>query len=117
NLELLRSAMHKHHLFDDISPDLMQGMVVLMWKANIPSGHKIISQGEAGDRFYVVEQGSFQVRRYDPGFSNGEVETIVATCPKGTIFGVSSLMNRSPRNASVVAAEDSVVWVVTRNAY
>jgi CRP-like cAMP-binding protein len=64
-----------------------------------PQGTTIIRQGEAGDAFYVMLDGSAVVRRN--GRKVGELRA-------GDYFGELALLDPAPRNADVVAASPSV---------
>jgi CRP-like cAMP-binding protein len=73
------------------------GLEMLAGKATtveFPSGHVIARQGEIGTGFFVVVDGSVRVVR------DGDV---VAKLGPGDFFGELSILDRMPRNASVVA--------------
>lgn len=108
NISLFSAAVRRHGLFDHIDDDSVGGFVELMWRETCNSGDAIIKEGEAGDRFFLIEQGGFEVKKSNK---------TVATMSSGMIVGVSAMMNRSPRNATVIATKPSTVWVVNRNAY
>ena len=57
-------------------------------------GHDIVTEGEAGDGFYVITSGSATVRR-------GGKE--VATLEVGDYFGELSLFDPAPRSATITA--------------
>jgi len=74
------------------------GLAMLAGKATtveFPAGHVIARQGEIGTGFFVVVEGGVRVVR------DGEV---VAQLGPGDFFGELSILDRMPRNASVVAA-------------
>ena len=73
------------------------GLVGLADKAtavDFPTGHVIARQGEIGTGFFVVIDGSVRVVR------DGNV---VAHLGPGEFFGELSVLDRMPRNASVIA--------------
>ncbi len=61
-------------------------------KLTVGAGQRIISTGEPGNGFYLVEEGAARVQR------NG---TTVAQLPAGAFFGEESLLSRRCRNADV----------------
>jgi MFS family permease len=63
----------------------------------VPVGEVVFSQGDVGDRYYVIESGEVEV------VGNGQV---VATLGAGEGFGEIALLRRSRRTATVVARSD-----------
>ncbi len=76
-------------------------------------GERIVTQGEAGDSFFVVQSGQAAVRIED---SSGAPQT-VATLGPGAYFGVMSLLTGAPRSATVVADGDVVVLRLSKEAF
>lgn len=63
----------------------------------VPAGAAVFTQGEVGDRYYVIETGEADV------VGDGRV---VATLGPGEGFGEIALLRRTRRTASVVASSD-----------
>ena len=61
-------------------------------------GDEIVRQGDAGDRFYIVVEGSVEVVRETSGTT-----TRLAVLGPGDYFGELALLNRAPRSATVRA--------------
>jgi MFS family permease len=74
----------------------------------IPTGTEIVRQGEYGDRFFVIESGSFEV------LVDGRV---VRTLSPAASFGEIALLHARPRTATVRAAEDAVVATIDGEAF
>lgn len=71
---------------------------------------QVIEQGAAGDYFYVVEKGTFDVYVHKSGTLQPGPDGLgdkVATLGEGRSFGELALMYNHPRNASIVSAEPS----------
>ncbi len=64
---------------------------------DLAGGAELIAQGNAGDAFYVLLEGSAVVRR------NGRK---VGSLGPGDYFGELALLDPAPRNADVVAVTD-----------
>jgi MFS family permease len=74
----------------------------------VPSGKRIIGQGDTGDRFYVISEGQFEVTR------DGRR---VATLGPGDYFGEIALLRDTPRIATVIALADSEVFILERGEF
>src|SRR5262249_40308637 len=60
----------------------------------VPEGARIVSQGDAGDAFFVLLEGSAVVKRND-----NKVGELLA----GDYFGELAVLDPAPRNADVIA--------------
>ena len=83
-------------LFRGIDADGLAALAEKAAQVDFPAGHVIARQGEIGTGFFVVISGRVRVVR------DGAT---VATLGGGEFFGELSVLDRMPRNASVVAAE------------
>lgn len=80
-------------LFRGIDAPGLAGLADLATSVDFPAGHVIARQGEIGTGFFVVIEGSVRVVR------DG---TVVARLGAGEFFGELSVLDRMPRNASVI---------------
>lgn len=81
-------------LFKGIDGTGLAGLADVATPVDFPAGHVIARQGEIGTGFFVVISGAVRVVR------DGE---LVARLGAGEFFGELSILDRMPRNASVVA--------------
>ena len=118
-LSRLRSSVSNNFLFshlDDESSNLVLGALV---EKIIPAKDiKVISQGDAGDYFYVVEKGSFDIYINPSGHvlpgPEGMGNKVNSIGPGGS-FGELALMYNAPRAATVVSTEkESTLWALDR---
>ncbi|KFY59740.1 hypothetical protein V496_05556 [Pseudogymnoascus sp. VKM F-4515 (FW-2607)] len=75
-----------------------------------PAGTKIISEGDAGEAFYLLEDG--EASAYKKG-----VEMPVKNYRKGDFFGELALLNDAPRAASVVCVTDVKVATLGKDGF
>ena len=83
-------------LFRGIEAAGLAGLADVATSVDFPAGHVIARQGDIGMGFFVVIDGMVRVVR------DGEV---VARLGAGEFFGELSVLDRMPRNASVIAEE------------
>ncbi|MBI2780504.1 MAG: cyclic nucleotide-binding domain-containing protein [Chloroflexi bacterium] len=81
-------------LFKGIDATGLAGLADVATPVDFPPGHVIARQGDIGTGFFVVISGSVRVVR------DGE---LVARLGPGEFFGELSILDRMPRNASVLA--------------
>lgn len=73
-----------------------------------PAGTELIRQGDVGDRFYIVDAGSFEI------LHDG---TRIDTTGAGGYFGEIALLHDVPRTATVRAIADGAVWALDQEEF
>jgi cAMP-dependent protein kinase regulator len=68
--------------------------------ASVSAGNSIIVQGEAGDLFYIIEDGKAIATKI---FENQAKPVKVKDYAKGSFFGELALISNEPRQASITA--------------
>jgi NTE family protein len=80
---------------------------------DVASGQAVLRQGEVGDALFVIANGRFEVRqRHADG-----TEDVIDTIGRGDIFGEMQLVLGGVASASVVAAEQALVYRLQRQAF
>lgn len=79
-----------------------------MLKEKYAAGSTIFSQGDAGDKFYLVYSGVVSVVR------DGQV---LADLSDGKFFGETALINKDPRNATIIAKSDVEVLSLSDDVF
>ncbi|MCH6575489.1 MAG: cyclic nucleotide-binding domain-containing protein [Bacteroidetes bacterium] len=92
---LLKSPMFKNIPFEDI-----QKIFMLFEKIEVAKNDTIIKQGEAGDYYYIIEEGRFRVSRK---IKNQKKKFKLADLESGAGFGEEALIGNVARNATVTA--------------
>lgn len=78
----------------------------------VQAGDTVFSEGDTGDRAYVVQDGLIEIVKE----VNGE-QVVLGTIEKGGIFGEMALIDNQPRMASARAATMATVIVVGRDVF
>ncbi|WP_428264229.1 cyclic nucleotide-binding domain-containing protein [Haliangium sp.] len=73
-------------------------------------GARIFSEGDAGDKFYLILSGSVRISRFMPGMG----EEALAVLREGAYFGEMSLIDEAPRSAAALAHERCQLFVIDR---
>ncbi|POS86454.1 hypothetical protein EPUL_001706, partial [Erysiphe pulchra] len=118
-LERLKKSILGNFLFSHLDDEQCNQVLGALMEKPIPvKGIKVISQGDQGDYFYVVENGSFDVYVNSAGSTQpgpGGLGNKVATIEPGGSFGELALMYNAPRAATVVSAESAcTLWALDR---
>jgi len=78
------------------------------------AGEYIIKQGDAGDKFYFIEDGTAEATKLLKGKDQPE---IVYSYKEGDYFGELALLKDEPRAANVVATSDITLLALDRDAF
>jgi len=114
----LRTAVAANFLFTHLDDDQSDQVLGALQERKIPAKDvTVITQGDVGDYFYVVESGSFDIYvnasgKREPG-ADGLGKRVGAS-PSGSSFGELALMYNAPRAASVVSTGPSILWQLDR---
>ena len=107
--EIIANALLSHFLFSRLPDTEIITLVDAMERFEVKKGQLAIEQGAVGDYFYIVEEGSFDIRVNDE--SVGVVDEVCAA------FGELALMHNSPRAATLEATSDAILWGLDRNTF
>ncbi|KAI0455043.1 cyclic nucleotide-binding-like protein [Xylaria acuta] len=115
----LQKAIEGNFLFSHLDDEQTAQILGALQEKPIPAKDiKVVTQGDAGDYFYVVEKGSFDVHVNDSGALQPGPDGIgkkVGSVQAGGSFGELALMYNAPRAATVVSAEQAcTLWALDR---
>jgi MFS family permease len=113
-------------LFAGVQATTLQAIAGRMVPLQVAAGEVVIREGDAADRFYVIETGTFEVTRLSPAPATepgGPASAPAApakeaaapatehlrTMGPGEVFGEIGLLRGVPRTATVTAATDGAV--------
>lgn len=109
-LEGLRSIPY----FAGISDNALENLAACAVKKHYPKNSVIINEGDDGGSLFIILSG--KVQAYLSSESSGRTVTL-STQENGSFFGELSLLDGSPRSASVVTLEPTVCCLIPRNAF
>jgi Na+/melibiose symporter-like transporter len=103
-IQLLRSIP----LFAALPAPSIEGLARELVAVHVPAGTRVITEGDSGDRYYAVADGSLE-------FSRGKSQ--VGTVARGQGFGEIALVRDVPRQASVTAITDSLLYSLEKDPF
>ena len=106
--KFLDGVLGENFIFSDLSRKQRKMLVQAMQKQTARKGETIITQGDVGDFFYILEVGKINF------VADGKD---VGSCGKGASFGELALLYDCPRAATCIAGEDSVLWKVDQGTF
>lgn len=121
----IADAIKASILFRNVTDEQRELIYSCMESIPVEAGTWVIRQGTVGDRFYIVDDGLFEVRIVPDGEEDltGEGGHIVHQYEGSRAkhahpsFGELALMHSAPRSASIVAKTDGHVWALHRAAF
>lgn len=104
----LASSLSTNFLFKQLDDASKKTVISALQKKTFNKGDNIITQGDQGDFFYIIESGNvdYIVNSNHSGSSS-----------VGSSFGELALMYNSPRAATVVASSEVVTWALDRSTF
>ena len=94
-------------VFSTMSPSTLTTMVEKMMCERYVTGATIIHQGDEGDKFYLIHQGTVEVLADD-----GVSRRLINTLGPGDFFGEMALLSGEPRSATVQAKQDVELYAL-----
>jgi CRP-like cAMP-binding protein len=95
-------------MFASCTPEQLDRLAELGDAIAVPDGGAIVSEGDAGESFFVLTSGQVRIAR-------GGRE--VATLDAGDYFGELALFDPAPRNATVTAIGQVSLVAMSREAF
>jgi cGMP-dependent protein kinase len=106
--QLILSAIDQNYIFASLNAEDRGEVVISMETIQISPGENIVTQGQDGDYFYIIESGTMTVL-----VDNKPVATLNA----GQSFGELALLYNSPRQATVRADSSASLFSLDRETY
>lgn len=97
-------------LFSDLSKNAFIQLMEQMKMRSVGPDEVIIREGDVDDSMFIISSGRVKVTR--AGETGADM--ILAHLGEGAFFGEMALLSEAPRMASVIAVEDTTLFVVSR---
>lgn len=98
-------ALMQAPLFSALDAEAATALRASMVELRVPRGDAIFTEGEPGDRMYVILDGKVKLGQT----STDGRESLLAVLGPGEVFGELSLFDPGPRTATATAVTDVVV--------
>lgn len=107
----VEDLLRRVNLFRGLNDDQIARMARITKPESYARRAVIFAQHSAGDKMYVVGEGAVEVRIAD---ADGSVQSAL-NLGAGQVFGEMALLDRGPRSASVLAAQDDTIVYAIRD--
>ena len=97
-------------VFSMVAPAQLQALFAAFEPVSFRADEAVIREGDAGDYFYVVQQGTCIVTR-------AGVPDALATLKAGDTFGEDALISGAARNATITMVTDGVLRRLDKDAF
>ena len=108
NVEFLKQIP----LFADLRAEDIQRLIEMSETIAIPTGVWLMHEGEPGDALYVILEGEVEISK-----RSGQQTILLSVRGAGTMLGELSLLEDTPRTASVCAREDVQLMKIGRETF
>jgi Cyclic nucleotide-binding domain len=103
-IQLLRSIS----IFEALPAPSLEGMARELEPVTVPSGAAVITEGDYGDCYYAVAEGELAITREN---------RVVQVVSRGDGFGEIALIRDVPRQASVTAVTDALLYSLHKDLF
>ncbi|EPR60602.1 cAMP-dependent protein kinase regulatory subunit [Toxoplasma gondii ME49] len=112
--ERITKVIESSFLFSSLDIEDLETVINAFQEVSVKKGTVIIRQGDDGDRLYLIETGEVDVMKKFPGEKENK---FLCKMHPGDAFGELALMYNAPRAATVIAADDMLLWALDRDSF
>ncbi|HET7703504.1 MAG TPA: MFS transporter [Candidatus Limnocylindrales bacterium] len=113
--EAILARVAKLPLFTGVGSSALERALARLVETPVAAGTAVVTQGDAADRFYIIESGRFTVSQTDAD-PDGRRHVLRRLGPDD-VFGELGLLTGAPRSATVTADTDGVVLALDRGDF
>ena len=96
--------------FSQLSKDKLTQIAQIAQLERFKYGDKLFSEGDAGDKFYIVVEGKIRIGRSIVGMGEEALDILDA----GQYFGELALIDEGPRSADAIVHQSCVLLSITQ---
>ena len=111
----IEKVIMQHLLFKDLDAETRHVLILSMTERSVLADERVITQGEDGDFFYIVDSGTLDCFVAPPGMSPPGNK--VMQYGPGTTFGELALMYNTPRAATIMGSTDCELFAIERDVF
>jgi len=111
-IDPVRLRLLDQEIFAGLPPARIESAARQLVAVPVEAGDVIVRQGDAADRFYVIDAGTVRVTQERDG-----VETELRELGPGAFFGEIGLLRNVPRTATVTATTPGVLYALDAGAF
>ncbi len=105
----------KHFLlFSNLSPDQLTYIIKYMDSLELKAGEILFKEGDAGDFMCIVLDGALEIIKEDTWKDQADV---IATLGQGNSVGEMSLIEHTPRSATVRAVSNTHLTILSQGVF
>jgi len=108
------TKMLQSELFARLPMANIQQLFAYLEAVAFNAGDTVIKQGEPGDNYYIIEEGSCEVTRVP---KEGENPVKLAELSMGDSFGEEALLTDATRNATITMLSDGVLMQLSKDHF
>lgn len=108
------SCLLGSRLFQQIPPANLQQLFSKFNERPMSAGQRVITEGDPGDAFFVIQQGRVQILRYQEA---GRERQVIAELGPGEYFGEEALIGNTVRNASAEMISNGTLMVLGKEDF
>jgi len=104
DLSKLKPRLHESVLFHTLSDKELETVIKYAQSRSFNAGDHVFFEGDKGSALFIILKGTVEIVRHD----NGR-RVHIATLNKGAFFGELALVYDTPRTATALAIEDTLL--------
>ena len=108
----LRQILKKTYFFQSLKMNELDELISHIRSSSFKKGAEVIRQGDPGNAFYLIATGRVSVW-VKKAFSKNKVAELFPD----QFFGEMALISNEPRNATIIAEENSDLFVLYQNDF